>query len=355
MLTADSLHRQLGRTLDARRTALAEAIVACETGRHPWLEQRYGPTLREKSREDAGYHLQFLAAAIRTETPALFCDYVAWMNVLLVKRGILAEDIAFHLGCLQEVVSGSLPAPLGVVTGDFVAAALSLLPGVPEEPPCAIEESRPHGALGREYLDTLMRGERHAASALILDTVERGTPVAEVYSDVFQPSQWEIGRLWQTNRIGVAHEHYCTAATQLIMSQLYKHVFATEKRGRPLVAACVAGDLHEIGVRMVADLFELAGWTTYYLGASTPVPSVVQMVNERKADVLAVSTTMAYHLPAVEALIEAVRNTPACREVKILVGGYPFNVAPDLWQKLGADAFARTAQEAIALAGELTS
>jgi len=60
------------------------------------------------------------------------------------------------------------------------------------------------------------------------------------------------------NEVSVAQEHYCTAATQLIMSQLYPHIFAGEKTERTLIATCVAGDLHEIGIRMVSDLFHRA-------------------------------------------------------------------------------------------------
>jgi methanogenic corrinoid protein MtbC1 len=36
-----------------------------------------------------------------------------------------------------------------------------------------------------------------------------------------------------------------------------------------------------------------------------------------------------------------------------MVGGYPFNIAPDLWKTVGADAFARDAMEAVAVAARL--
>src|SRR5689334_20380118 len=99
-----SLNHQLSDILTDRRDALAEAIVSRELGRRPEIEKRYGAAVREKACADARFHLSFLAAAIRTETPALFVDYVAWMKVLLVKRGIHVDDIVFHLECLSDVV-----------------------------------------------------------------------------------------------------------------------------------------------------------------------------------------------------------------------------------------------------------
>ncbi|MEO7273088.1 MAG: cobalamin-dependent protein [Vicinamibacterales bacterium] len=195
-----------------------------------------------------------------------------------------------------------------------------------------------------------MKGARQVASTLVLDAAAAGTPVRELYLHVFQATQYEVGRLWQTNQITVAQEHYCTAATQLIMAQLYPYVFASEKTGDTLVATCVAGDLHEIGIRMVTDFFEMDGWNTYYLGASTPPQAVVETVIQRQATVLAISATIAGHLRGVDDLIHRVRAEPACREVKIVVGGYPFRVAPALWQRIAADGTAANAQEANALA-----
>jgi methanogenic corrinoid protein MtbC1 len=151
----------------------------------------------------------------------------------------------------------------------------------------------------------------------------------------------------------VADEHYCTAATQLLMSQLYPHIFATAKNGRTLVATCVSGDLHEIGVRMVADFFEMDGWNTFYLGANTPHAGVIATIIERKADVLAISATISYHVDTVRDLISAVRQHPECGHVRILAGGYPFNQDPELWRKIGADGFASDAQQAIVLADRL--
>ena len=221
------------------------------------------------------------------------------------------------------------------------------------DPAAHSHEGAPHSPLAHQYFEALRRGERHLASQLVMAAVAAGTPVKEIYLNVFQPAQYEIGRLWQTNRISVAQEHYCTAATQLIMSQLYPHIFASAKHGRTLIATCVAGDLHEIGVRMVADFFEMAGWNTFYLGANTPHSSVVATIAERTADVLAISATIAYHVDAVQDLIRAVRQHPGTGRVKILVGGYPFNRDPELWRKVGADGSALDAQQAIMLADQI--
>ncbi len=342
--------QQAGDEIRQRRGALAAALVDREFARHPDLEQRYGAIGREKSLQDAGHHLAYLSQALALDNPGLFTDYVAWAKVMLVQRRVLVSDLVFHLGCMAEVLEETLPAEPGRLAAGFVRMAVEAMPGMPEELPTFLHAGEPLSPLAHQYLEALRRSERQLASRLVLDAVDAGTAVRDIYLHVFQPSQREIGRLWQANQMSVAEEHYCTAATQLIMSQLYPHIFAADKKGVTLVATCVAGDLHELGVRMVADFFEMDGWNTFYLGANTPHASVIATLIQRRADILAISATIAHHVDAVRVLIEAVRANPDCARVKILVGGYPFNRSPELWHQIGADGSALDAQQAIALA-----
>lgn len=207
--------------------------------------------------------------------------------------------------------------------------------------------------LAEKYIKALLSNDRYSASRLILDAVEAGTPIKGIYKEVFQESQYEIGRLWQNNRISVAQEHYCTAATQLIMSQLYPYIFTGDKNGRKMVAACVGGELHEIGVRMLADFFEMEGWDTYFLGANTPAEGIIQTIRDNNADILAVSASMTFNISAVKDLIAEVRKADGIEYVKIIVGGRPFNVAPDLWKSVGADTYAPDAETALSAASEV--
>lgn len=208
----------------------------------------------------------------------------------------------------------------------------------------------PHAKLARSYLEHLLAGRRNEASELILGAARGGTDVKQIYLHVFQPVQWEIGRLWQTDQISVAKEHFCTAATQLIMSQLYPWVFSGVRDRGTMVATAVPGELHELGIRMVADFFEMAGWDTTYLGANVPADGVAQTVVEREAGMLAVSATLLEHIDAVREVVDAVRALPLREDLIVLGGGHPFNADPELWRSVGADGHARDAEHAVARA-----
>jgi MerR family transcriptional regulator, light-induced transcriptional regulator len=318
------------------------------------LEARFGARGRQKCTADALRHLSYLASAASTGSDALFADYVGWAKVLLARLGLADEDLAQNLVLMRDAVRATVGSPLGDAAARIVDAGLRVLPSLPSSKASLLSESEPHAELARQYLDLLIAGDRQGASALIHGAVRDGVSVQDIYLHVFQRAQYEIGRRWQMNQMSVAEEHFCTAATQLIMSQLYPQIFASPRIGRRLVAACIGGDLHEIGVRMVADFFEMAGWDTYYLGANTPLEGIVDTVAARSADVLALSATMTYHVPAVTEVIRSVRERGSSK-LRILVGGYPFRVDPELWRRVGADGYAADAAEAVALADRLVT
>lgn len=337
------------RILKERREAIAERVTRLYFEARPQLEQLWKGA-RQKCTEDNRYHLDYLCEALSFGQATLFTEYAAWASALLARLNIPGEALAFNLVLLRAALASELEGPGGALAAQYLDAALAKIEGGAPGLPGLIEGSGPLDVLARDYLAALLRGERHAAGGLILAAADSGTSIQDIYLSVFQRVQREVGRLWQSNQIGIAQEHYCTACTQSIMAQLYPRIFSAEKNGRRLVATCVGGDLHEIGARMVADFFEMEGWDTFFLGGNTPTSGVLQQVAERAPHVLAISATMSFHAQGVAELIAATRA--AGNPPRILVGGPPFNSLPGLWKDVGADGYAPDAAGAVAVAAE---
>jgi methanogenic corrinoid protein MtbC1 len=212
----------------------------------------------------------------------------------------------------------------------------------PEDRP--LDVHAPLGPVALAYLEDLLAGRRDEAFGRVQALADDEVPIARLYLDVFEPVLREIGRRWQHNLLTVAQEHYVTAATQLAMAQLYPRIFRTPRIGRTIVAACVGGELHEVGLRMVADLFELAGWDSHFLGADSPSRAVAEFVTQHHADLVALSATLPSHRDEVRRMVAVVR---AATDAPILVGGRLFHLEPELWRRIGADGTARTAAEAV--------
>jgi methanogenic corrinoid protein MtbC1 len=248
---------------------------------------------------------------------------------------------------MGTVIQEQLPRDLSVSALHYLMAGVFVVSSSPDELPSYIAHDDPLSDLVRQYMKALLAYDKASAGKVILDAAERGVPVRAIYDHVFARVQREIGRLWQLNKLTVAEEHYCTAATQIIMGQLSRYIPAPKKHGRVMVGACATGDLHELGSHMLCDVFEMEGWDTTFVGANVPISSAVRMVRARRAEVLAISASISYHIGAVEKLIATLRASAEFDRVKILVGGAAFETE-GLWKKIGADAYARTPDEAVA-------
>lgn len=216
-----------------------------------------------------------------------------------------------------------------------------------------IAEDQNVTVIAESYLDLLLKAQRKEAIQFILEQVEDGLPLKSVYLQIIQPVMYEIGRLWQTDEIDIAVEHYCSASTQLLMAQLFPYVLSTRISDHKMVGCCLGSELHEMGMRIVCDFFEIEGWDTYFSGAITPIDSIIAMVNEQQPDILCLSSTMSYGVHQTKNVIERLRSKAEFDRVKIMVGGLAFIINPELYKLVGADAMAKNAEDAIIMANKL--
>jgi methanogenic corrinoid protein MtbC1 len=203
------------------------------------------------------------------------------------------------------------------------------------------------------YLAAVLEGSRRTAFGVVDEAFRDGLGLRELYLEVFSPTMREVGRLWQENVITVADEHLATAITQAAMARLYDELFRGDTaRGPLLIAACADQERHEMGLRMICDVLEMDGWDTVFLGATVPIEDLLAMVRERKPDVVALSASIAPHVPRVRETIRAIREAMPGAAPLIAVGGRAFADDPGLAERLGADLTASDAVQAAALLKE---
>jgi methanogenic corrinoid protein MtbC1 len=318
------------------------------------------PALRLEREEAVVRRLDTLGVAVGAHAPELFVSAVGWDKVRLVACGGAPHALARQLEVLRHVLERELPPARFAMVGEILDHATRALDGLPSEPPSELDPANPYAPLCRDYLDALFAGDWRRAGRLVIDAGDRGVPIEALYLDVLQVAQREVGRLWQLDRISVAEEHYATAVTRQVLALLQPRIFTPRGTGRPrightLIAAAVAGEVHELAARMVADFFDLAGWDTFFLGASTPLESLIELMVRRRADAVALSASLIPRVPTVAAFVRAIRGRAELAGAIILVGGHPFEIAPRLWQTVGADGSARSAAEAVTVGARLVA
>lgn len=173
-----------------------------------------------------------------------------------------------------------------------------------------------------QYLAALLAGDRQQCRATIERWLERGVELRVLYEDLVQRSLYEVGDRWERGEISVATEHLATAITESLLNLVYPRLFRLPHNGRSVVVSCLANEYHQVGGKMVADLFEINGWRSHFLGAGTPQADLLQVVADKRPDVVALSLAVLDGLDTLREAAAAVRREhPA---VPIVVGGQAF-------------------------------
>jgi len=300
---------------------------------------------------DLQVRLQHLAAALAVGRPELFELDAEWLRATHLAREIDNDFLPAILKHLRIELSESLPPGMSQLALDYVDQALARLVAG-ETPPSAIVPSNEHHELANDFLGALLRGDWRAAEALVTNALDSGVSIADLHHDVIAVAQSEVGRLWQIGELGVGDEHLCSHIVAEMLNVLRARMPANSAQpDKTVLIASVAGNLHDIGARIVADHFEMHGWRSHFLGADMPQADIVRIVERLKPDVVALSVGMATGVRTASATIRQLRK--AQPELIVLVGGHPFSRIPELWRDVGAHGFAPDAVRAVEAAREL--
>ncbi len=152
-----------------------------------------------------------------------------------------------------------------------------------------------------EIVDALT-GFDAAEAERIVEEVVAIASVERVCLHVLQPVLVEFGDRWERGEIPVSAEHFATSFVLRKIGALFNLSRPDVGRG-PLVAACIEGELHEVGLLLTCLLLSRRGYRVIYLGANLPVADLVQTIVQLRPPMVLLSTST----PAgAERLIEVV-------------------------------------------------
>jgi corrinoid protein of di/trimethylamine methyltransferase len=140
------------------------------------------------------------------------------------------------------------------------------------------------------------------------------------------------------------------AAIKVLEESLPRRELESTSRGI-VVIGTVEGDIHDLGLRIVASMLKANGFKVYDLGYNVKTHDFVVKAKEVNADIIAVSSLMTTTMPFMKDLIEALQSAGIRDRFRILVGGGPVT---EKWAKeIGADGYGRDAAEAVRAAKEI--
>lgn len=177
----------------------------------------------------------------------------------------------------------------------------------------------------------------------------RGVPVAALCLHLLAPAARRLGEMWNADECDFAQVTIGLGRLQALLRGLARGLPSYRAAGLPARCAVFApapGEQHTLGLAMVRDFFRASGWEV-----CDDVPdgagALVTLLGGQRFDLVGFSIGAERHVDALAGLIAAVRKASANPRLFVLAGGPLLLARPELAQRLGVDATAADAREAI--------
>ncbi|WP_165354384.1 cobalamin B12-binding domain-containing protein [Nocardioides glacieisoli] len=123
-------------------------------------------------------------------------------------------------------------------------------------------------------------------------------PLSGAVTGVVLPFLREVGDRWEAGTLSVAHEHFVSDMLRRKLSALSSvpphRVLEDATAPSPVVLlACPPGERHDLVLLCVALMLRERGVRPRFLGADTPIPSVVTAARATNADAVVLAATRA--------------------------------------------------------------
>lgn len=320
------------------------------TARFPEIYVDGGAFGSDRCREELTFLLEFIRPALVFGILEPLEDCLRWLSALLQRRGLSTEAVLYALEEMKICLSRYLYGENRQCMTDLLNHAAMILcednGGTFEDEAIVLEP-----AAGK-MMQALIRGDRSTVCMLIEEALSEGNSLMEAERRLLQPALYQVGHEWHANRLSVAREHLATTTAQDAMAQLLFKQPPSLGNGRRALFAAPPGNRHVLGLRMIADAFEMAGWSVQFLGADVPLESLLGQIQDFDPHLVGLTASLPQHLWPVRSLVEEIRGHQTGTYPLILVGGMLINRVPSLALAIGADLWAADACDAVRLVDE---
>jgi len=201
----------------------------------------------------------------------------------------------------------------------------------------------------KQLFEAVVSGDAKSTQAITQQALADGVDPLTLVNEYMVPAMDEVGRRFEANEYFVP-ELLISARAMKASLELIRPLLAArgdQPLGRVAIGT-VKGDLHDIGKNLVASLLEGGGFEVIDLGVNVSPEKFIATVNEKQANIVAMSALLTTTMPAMKTTIDALKQAGVRDKVKVLIGGAP--ITQKYADEIGADGYSENAVGAVALA-----
>lgn len=187
--------------------------------------------------------------------------------------------------------------------------------------------------------DMVKNGEEWEVKKWTQKNVQRGVDAREILIHGLQKGMQKIAEDFKREDIFLPEILMGNKAFHSGMEVLKPYLNGKMEQPKGIIVlGMVKNDLHDIGKNIVKIMFQTFGFRVIDIGVDASPENFISVVEEEKADILALSARMSTTMTGIKDVIELLKRRKLRGKVKVLIGGAP--ITPHFAIEVGADGYA---------------
>lgn len=210
-------------------------------------------------------------------------------------------------------------------------------------------------AILKQLAECIVDFDEQSGFEAIEQGLAEGISPVEMIEKGLSTGMLEVGTRFEDGEVFLPQVMMASTLMTKLVAKLQAEIPAGEKAesSGKVVLGTVEGDVHDIGKNIVKVLLQANGFEVYDLGRDAPLTSFIEKAQEVDADIVASSALMTGTMQFQATIEQMLKDAGIRDKVKTMVGGAP---CTEHWAaKIGADAYAENASEAVLKARALMS
>jgi len=236
------------------------------------------------------------------------------------KRKISMQHTIKYLGKAADVTIDSIP--LEYKNNPRI---LSLLASVTQEHEKKVVVT---SELKKRVFDALKNGDIEK----IVDVAgkyKEQAGLAEFYDEILKPVLYDVGYLWQENKLDIGMEHVCSNMANKTIHKITSSIKPNDKM-ESIVICTPDGELHNIACNIIESVLFEKGFQVNNVSPSIPTDSLINYIDETKSSMILISVTLQDNISSA---IRLVNKISTIFSIPILLGGLAINYCSDMERK----------------------
>ena len=207
------------------------------------------------------------------------------------------------------------------------------------------------GEIRQELRAAIDAGDSARGVALAETALAEGITPLDFFLEVIQPVLEAIGDAFA--RLEVFLPELMKAG--MVVKSMYQEVLepaivrehgsTAETRKGTVVIGAVQGDIHDIGMNMVALMLQVNGYDVINLGTNVSAKQFIDAAKQKDADIIAMSSLLTPSMPYMRDTIELLKGLGLREKYLVVVGGSPITLK--YAESIGADGYGPDAVRAV--------